>query len=329
MRLSDLDKIARRQHGVVARDQTTIRAAAWQRAIAAGTLVEVHRGVARLVGTADTPQQSIAAAVLAVGDGALASHRSAALLHGIPVDDPPPVDIVVPHRIDEIPCTDTLRTLVDLGAVDPTAVHGAVGHALTNDLATLGAIETALDEHARKGRRGVTALRRAVDDWSLDAKPADSVLEPAMRRLLVRYGLPTAEFHAHVGGRDVDCHVIGTPLVIECDGWTHHGRDRDQCERDRLEDAEFAAHGWIVLRFTYRRITTRPAGCGEPDPAHARALGQRIRCLIEYSSCTPSATPDPTDPAPPRRGASSLHAAWNASVWSVFPTWARARCTTL
>ncbi|MGB3734263.1 MAG: DUF559 domain-containing protein [Ilumatobacter sp.] len=293
MRLSDLDKIARRQHGVVARDQTTMRAAAWQRAIAAGTLVEVHRGVARLVGTADTPQQSIAAAVLAVGDGALASHRSAALLHGIPVDDPPPVDIVVPHRgaddhanargrtatkltdvcvhrprdlqrtephrIDEIPCTDILRTLVDLGAVDPTAVHGAVGHALTNDLATLGAIETALDEHARKGRRGVTALRRAVDDWSLDAKPADSVLEPAMRRLLVRYGLPTAEFHAHVGGRDVDCHVIGTPLVIECDGWTHHGRDRDQCERDRLEDAEFAAHGWIVLRFTYRRITTRPA----------------------------------------------------------------------
>ncbi len=98
MRLSDLDKIARRQHGVVARDQTTMRAAAWQRAIAAGTLVEVHRGVARLVGTADTPQQSIAAAVLAVGDGALASHRSAALLHGIPVDDAPPVDIVVPHR---------------------------------------------------------------------------------------------------------------------------------------------------------------------------------------------------------------------------------------
>ncbi len=39
---------------------------------------------------------------------------------------------------------------MDLGAVDPTAVHGAVGHALTNDLATLGAIETALDEHARE-----------------------------------------------------------------------------------------------------------------------------------------------------------------------------------
>ncbi len=293
MRLLDLDKIARCQHGVVARNQTTMSSAAWRRAIDAGTLVEIHVDVARLVDTSDTPQQSIVAAVLAAGDGALASHRSAALLHGIPVVDPPPVDIVVPHRgaddhlnacgrtatkltdvcihrprdlqrtkphrIDEIACTNILRTLVDLGAVDAEAVHGAVGHALTNDLATLGAIETTLEQHARRGRRGVTALRRAVDDWSLDSKPADSVLEPAMRRLLIRYGLPAAEFHASVGGREVDFHVTGTPVVIECDGWTYHGRDRDQLERDRHDDAEFAAHGWIVLRFTYRKITTRPA----------------------------------------------------------------------
>lgn len=304
MRLLDLDKIARRQHGVVARNQTSMSPAAWRRAIDAGTLVQVHPDVTRLVGTPDTPQQSIVAAVLAAGEGALASHRSAALLHGVPVADPPPVDIVVPHRgaddrinsrgrtantltdvcihrprdlqrtkphrVGEIPCTNILRTLVDLGAVDPDAVHGAVGHALTNDLATLGAIETTLDQHGRKGRRGVTALRQAVDDWSLDAKPVDSVLEPAMRRLLVHYGLPAAEFHAHVGGREVDFHVTGTPVVIECDGWNYHGRDRDQFERDRHDDAEFAAHGWIVLRFTYRKITTRPA-----DVAH------QIRRTIE------------------------------------------------
>lgn len=293
MRLLDLDKIARRQHGVVTRTQAAMSAASWRRAIDAGTLVKIHMDVARLVGTPDTAQQSIVAAVLAAGEGALASHRSAALLHGIPVADPPPVDIIVPHRgaddstntrgrtanqlgevcihrprdlhrtkphrIDDIACTNILRTLVDLGAVDPDAVDGAVGHALTNGLATLGAIEATLAQHARRGRRGVTALRRAVDDWSLDSKPADSVLEPAMHRLLVRYGLPPAEFHARVGGREVDFHVIGTPVVIECDGWTYHGRDRDQFERDRHDDAEFAAHGWIVLRFTYRKITTRPA----------------------------------------------------------------------
>lgn len=289
--LTHFDSLARRQHGLVARHQADVSDSAWRRAIAAGTLIELHRGVVRLVGTSDTPEQRILAAVLAAGPGAMASHRSAAHLHGVPGAGARPVDVViprrsadddghvrgrrvnrlagvelhrprdldrtVPHRIDSIPCTNLLRTLLDLGAVAPHLVHGAVGHSLTNDLASIAAIETALLEHARKGRHGVTALRCALDDWAIDAKPADSVLEPAMRRLVERYDLPPVEFHARIGGREVDFHVLGTPIVIECDGWRYHGRDRDQFERDRRNDAEFAAHGWIVLRFTYRRITRR------------------------------------------------------------------------
>lgn len=293
MRLSDLDQIARRQHGVVARHQTALTPSAWARALAAGSLIEVHPGVARLVGSAETAEQRILAALLGSGPTAIASHRSAAHLHGVPSMAPPPVDLIIrpdrnarrpetqtsharsidgaiihrprdtrrltPQRIGNIACTNVLRTLVDLGAVAPEAVHGAVGHALTNDLASLSAIETALVEHARRGRSGIVALRHAIDDWSLDAKPADSVLEPAMRRLISNYGLPDVEFHAHVGGREVDFRIVGLPIVIECDGWRHHGRDREQFERDRADDAEFAARGWIVLRFTYRKITTRPA----------------------------------------------------------------------
>ncbi len=290
MKLSSLDQLARRQHGVVARRQTDLTSFSWQRALAAGNLVALHPGVARLVGTSRSAEQQIMAAVLAAGPGALASHRAAAHLHGVPSVHPPPVDVVVPnrpgarrdrgkaavgleavvvhrprdlartspHRIDGIPCTNILRTLVDLGAVAPALVHGAVGHALTNDLASLSAIESTLVAHARRGRSGVSELRRAIDDWSLDAKPADSVLEPAMSRIVHRYGLPAVEFHATVGGREVDFWVIGTPIVIECDGWRYHGKQREQFERDRANDAEFAAHGWIVLRFTYRKITTRP-----------------------------------------------------------------------
>lgn len=296
MRLSDLDSIARRQHGVVARAQTDLTSSAWSRAIAGGQLIRVHAGVARLVGSADTSEQRILAAILALGPTAMASHRSAAHLHGIPAMAPPPVDVIIrpeptatkqmqtshrrsldgvmvhrprdqrrlrPHRIRNIACTSILRTLIDLGAVAPDAVNGAVGHALTNDLASLPAIETALAEHARRGRAGITALRLAVDEWSLDAKPADSVLESAMRRLVARYGLPAVEFHAHVGGREVDFRVVGLPIVIECDGWRFHGRDRTQLESDRANDAEFAARGWIVLRFTYRKITTRPAAVAD------------------------------------------------------------------
>lgn len=291
MKLSSLDQLARRQHGVVARRQTDLTSSSWQRALAAANLIALHPGVARLVGTANSSEQHIMAAVLAAGPGALASHRAAAYLHGVPSVQPPPIDVLVPnrppgsrgprgkaavgldaviahrqrdlertapHRIDGIPCTNILRTLVDLGAVAPQTIVGAVGHALTNNLASLAAIESALVAHARQGRTGVSALRRAVDEWSLDGKPADSVLEPAMLRLVHRYGLPAVEFHASVGGREVDFWVVGTPIVIECDGWRYHGRNREQFERDRANDAEFAAHGWIVLRFTYRKITTRP-----------------------------------------------------------------------
>ena len=84
MKLSALRPLARRQHGVIARRQTDLSASSWHRALARGTLIALHRGVARLVGTADSREQRIIAGVLAAGPGALASHRSAAHLHGIP-----------------------------------------------------------------------------------------------------------------------------------------------------------------------------------------------------------------------------------------------------
>jgi very-short-patch-repair endonuclease len=293
VKLSSLDQLARRQHGVVARHQTELTDSTWRRAVNAGSLIQLHPGVARVVGSADTPEQRIVAAVLAAGPGALASHRSAAHLHGVPAMGSPPVHIIIPrrstnerqprraknsapltgvsihrprdlkrltkHRIAGIPCTNVLRTLLDLGAVAPDHVHGAVGHVLTHDLASLEAIETTLNEHAGPGRTGVTALRAAIDDWAIDGKPADSVLEPAMRALISRFRLPPVEFHPFVGGREVDFRIVGTPIVLECDGWRYHGRNREQFERDRAMDAEFVAHGWIVIRFTYRAITGQPS----------------------------------------------------------------------
>jgi hypothetical protein len=67
---------------------------AWYRAIDAGTLIPLHPNVARLPGTADTPEQRIIAGVAAAGPEALASHRSAARLWGIPRPDDDPVDVI-------------------------------------------------------------------------------------------------------------------------------------------------------------------------------------------------------------------------------------------
>ena len=102
------------------------------------------------------------------------------------------------------------------------------------------------------------ALRAALAEWVLDGKPVDSILEPAMRRLLVRYGLPPAEFHPMLAGYEVDFRIIDSPIVLECDGWSTHGLDKVRFERDRTRDADLAAMGYIVLRFTYRSIVKRP-----------------------------------------------------------------------
>ncbi len=294
MRLTDLDGIARANHGIVTFERSGLSRSAWYRAIAAGTLDQIHPRVARVPGTPDTPEQRIAAGVNAMGVPALASHRSAALLWGVPRPGSDPVDVmlvgrrrgpdldgVVIHRTTDrqrltpqrrfgIPCTNILRTIVDLGAVDPGGLHAAVGHAIATKLAPLGAIEAAVADHARPGRRGVVALREVIADWSIDQKPADSVLEAVMARLIETRGLPPVEFHPIIEGHEVDFRVIGTPVILECDGWKYHGLDRTGFERDRDRDADLIAAGWIVVRFTYRAIVSRPA-----------ATANRIRAAVE------------------------------------------------
>jgi very-short-patch-repair endonuclease len=282
MQLAPLDSIATAQHGVITRDASGLSRSSWYRAVASGQLDQLHPGVARLRGTAPTVEQRIIAAVLAVGAGALASHRSAASLWGIarPIDDP--VDVIVtgrrrlpslagvtihrpkdlrhlvPQRRSGIRCTNILRTVLDLGAVDPSAVSDAIGHALTTGLCTLGAFESTVVQHSEHGRAGIVALREAVADWSIDRKPSDSVLEQAMHRLINRHHLPAVEFHPIICGHEVDFRVSGTPIILECDGWTYHGLQRSTFERDRDRDADLIAAGWIVVRFTYRSITMRP-----------------------------------------------------------------------
>jgi very-short-patch-repair endonuclease len=283
MRLDELDAVAKRNHGIVTRAMTGMSDQAWRRAVRNGTLIGLYPGVARLVGTTETPEQRIAAAVLAVGHGALASHRSSAHLWGVPRPPGEPVDVIVPDRpgLRSLPgvvvhrprdlahlspqrrvnirCTNIVRTLCDLGAVDRRGVEQAVGHMLGAGMLSIGTLEAALITHGRPGRNGIAALRAAIDSWAIQGKPADSLLEAAMHRLVTKYHLPPVEFHALIEGWEVDFRVIGLPIVLECDGWTSHGLDPVQFERDRERDAELTAAGWITVRFTYRAVTRTPA----------------------------------------------------------------------
>jgi very-short-patch-repair endonuclease len=291
--LQRVDRFARRHRGLLSFEESGLTRREWNAAIARGEGESRHRNVLRLYGAPTTMELEIEAAVLAAGSDALASHRSAALLWGAERPAGDPIDLILPQRNRQarlsnvvihrprdmrqlrpvwrhgIPTTDPLRTLLDLGAVDAGGVDAALVRFVVDGYVTPRAVRAALVRHSQHGRHGVVALRDALDRWSLDDKPADSDLEALMGEILVTYSLPNAEFHATVGGFEVDFWIVGSIVVIECDGWSAHGVDRDQFEFDRIRDAELSAQGFITLRTTWRQMTRNP-----------RLVAKRIEALL-------------------------------------------------
>jgi very-short-patch-repair endonuclease len=285
VKLHRLEAFIARHHGLVTLDAVRdlgLSRSTWQRALHEGQLELIHPGVARVIGWPCTREQSIAAAVLAAGPGAMASHRSAIYLWDIPrpPDDPP--ELILPQRYRQatlegvvvhrprdlrdlgavlrrgIPTVKLLRALCDLGAVDPASVHPAVGHVVTNRLASPNSLFAAIRMHGRRGRPGVPALRDALADWMVDGKFLDSELERRMKRLIKHYKLPTVEFHPLICGYEIDFRVVGTAILLECDGWEFHDKHRRRFEDDRRRRNVLTAAGWIVVNFTWSMLTRHP-----------------------------------------------------------------------
>ena len=80
-----------------------------------------------------------------------------------------------------------------------------------------------------------------------------------MRRLFERYRLPPFEFHASAGPYEVDFRIVGTPIVLECDGWEFHAKTPAQQARDAARDAHLTELGFVPVRFVYRQIVREPA----------------------------------------------------------------------
>ncbi|MEZ5217391.1 MAG: DUF559 domain-containing protein [Ilumatobacteraceae bacterium] len=246
-----------------------------------GRLVMVFDRVARLSGSPETPAQRIRAATLALPDS-IASHRSAATVWGAAICGIDPVDVIVARQAGRgpiggirlhhprdrgdlrpvwwngIPVTNPLRTLLDLGAVAPHEVVGALECFVVAGWCRPTALDAALARHARPGRNGIGALRRALRDFDREVVAPDSVLELRVAAFLRRHRLPPATFHARVAGFEVDFLIDDSPIVLECEGWRVHGRDREQFEFDRARHASLVAAGHVVVRITWRALTTEP-----------------------------------------------------------------------
>jgi very-short-patch-repair endonuclease len=280
-----LATLTRPPHHLILRDVLRVAgvsAQSWRTARHTGLISEVFPGVAVAPGRSLDPAARIAAAIAAVGGGAMASHRSAAFMWGADVRGTDPIDVLRPdrlgvrqlagvrlhrpfdlvdlhvHEIQGVAVSNPLRTLLDLGAVDRWAVDRALQTFVIKGLVTPQSVDNALRRHSERGRHGLVALRSALRALTLTERPPDSVLEEQMARLARRFGLPPLDFHARIAGFEVDFLVRGTRLYIECEGWRYHGLDKEQFEFDRERAALLLAHGFIGLRFTWAQIVRRP-----------------------------------------------------------------------
>ncbi len=284
--------LAARQHGVASRGQlrrvglSDDRIDSWVRA---GRIRRVFSG-AYLVGRPGiTERGRLQAAVLACGNGAVISHRSAAWLLGLREKSPATVDVICPgqagRKVDGIrvhivpypapsevrhvygiPCTVVARVIVDLAGVHGVEqMREAVEMAATNGVLDLAAIDAVLANGPR--RRGAPALRGVLDEWRPVAETAKyanvrSLFEARLLPLVAKARLPVPRVNARVRTAEavleVDLLWPRQRFVVEADSRRHHAIEV-AFERDRRRDRELLAAGYGVLRVSWREMESEPA----------------------------------------------------------------------
>ena len=236
-----------------------------------GDLVRLYRAVYAIGYVPRTPETQWMAAVLACGEDALLSHRSAATLWGIRLGEGRLPDVSVPtgngrrqrrialHRVAlagpdvaehrGIPVTSVARTLADLSPlIDEDALYRAVREAMYRRLFDV--------ESAREvvSRRRVRGLRLLVEDLTY----VDSELEADFLRLCKRHGVPRPRTQHRIRGFKADFAWPGQRVVVEVDGIAAH-HTLAAFHADRAKTNVLVAAGWRVLRFTHAHIRRRPA----------------------------------------------------------------------
>jgi hypothetical protein len=273
--------LAVKQHGLVTRRQLLsigFRSKQIQHRISRGRLRPVAAGVYAVSWARMSPKQRWMAAVLACGEGAALSHRSAAALWGIAREDVRGVDISVRRRCelrrpgirvrsrphlpvrqiisrDGIPLTTPARTLVDLATeLGVLALERAVNEADKRDLIDPEELRASLGDFA--GEPGVRTLRQMLDRETF--RLSDSDLEIFFRPIAAAAGMPMPLSKQMVNGYEVDFHWPELGLVVETDGLRYHRTPSAQT-RDRLRDQTHVAAGLTVLRFTHWQVKYEPA----------------------------------------------------------------------
>ncbi|MBM3675224.1 MAG: DUF559 domain-containing protein [Actinobacteria bacterium] len=290
---SDLDRrveeLASRQHGVFSTRQVLLlggNTSFVQHRCENGRWCRTAHGVLRLLGTETTFESEVMAAVLGARTAAVASHRCAAALFGLPGMRRQSVELttlpggvlrrrgVLAHRTNTlpnsqqtivrgIPCTSIGRTLMDLTAVlHPRRVERLVDHCLSRKMVSFEALSRVYLEVAKPGRRKLVVFRDLLDARGPDYVPPESELEARFVALTREAGLPVPERQVDLGdgnawiGR-VDFLFRSARVVVEVDGARFHSGLVDR-RRDADRDRRLQAAGFRVQRFGWSEVVDQP-----------------------------------------------------------------------
>jgi len=167
-------------------------------------------------------------------------------------------DVVV---VDGIECVAPLRTVVDLARSLPLAeAVAAADAALRDGLVILDEFVSVVGAMIPR-TPGIRRVRRVL---ALVDPASGSVLESLLRVLLVLAGLGPDETQYVVrdrrGGRlfRADFVWVDARLVVEADGFEHHGADRVSWRRDLRRGNLLTAGRWWLLRFTWDDVINHP-----------------------------------------------------------------------
>lgn len=246
------------------------------KALRTGRLRRLQRGIYVCRADDVRPLTIARAAVLASGvNDAVASHRTAARVHGIPVPQgryPEHVTVARSERrmrrkelvfhaqalglgdvevMNGVPLTTAARTVGDVaGTFERLHAVWAADDALRRGLVSRDELERSLDQ--RRGGRGDALARQRIAEAD---GMAESILETAGRLALAdaHVPLPIPQYRVTDGAGFVaflDGAYPRQRLGLEFDGQGPHSVP-EAVFRDRVRQNQLQALGWTVLRFTW------------------------------------------------------------------------------
>lgn len=250
------------------------------RAVAAGRLHPLYRGVYSVGHRGLSIQGECLAAVLAVGPGSLLSYWSAGWLWGLVQARPRTFHVTAtgPRRLRDrapvrvhrarnlvaedrrveagIPLTSVARTYLDLAEVaNPRRLPGLLRRG--EELEILDYHEVLACCERSRGHKGAKPLTGALARHRPSGRVLRSGVERRFLALVEAAGLPLPATNYVVGAYELDAYWPVAGLAVELDAYETHGT-RASFESDRERDAELVAVGITVVRITSFRLEQEP-----------------------------------------------------------------------